>query len=248
MLMTISAVLGRAVSALALPIVFASAGQAAECDPYGIRVTTTPIPPQSASSLRRHDGITSKPITDVGTLVIGDSLVQLWPHNQLLEAFGPGSVLNFGVGSDRTQVTLWRLTHSTSTGPPPARVVIFLGTNNLSAGDVPCAVAAGIAALVDSVRKKWPNASMIILSVPPRGTDLRSRESERLALNAELRKIANSQENTLLFDDWEDFACARTVPCDNYLNDMLHFSEAGYHSLSKIVRDKLEIISNGHIK
>ncbi len=219
----------------ALLTALAGGSRAAECDSYGVRATTSPVPPQTATSLRRHVSLSSKSILTAETVVIGDSLVELWPREQLLEAFGPGSVLNFGVGGDRTQITLWRLAHATFTGPSPARVVIFLGTNNLSAGDAPCAIAAGMAAVIDSIRKQWPDTSVSILSVPPRGADLRFRENERIATNAELKKLASLQPRTVFFDDWEDFACGRSLPCDNYSSDMLHLSQKGYSVLSKQV-------------
>jgi hypothetical protein len=76
----------------------------------------------------------------VDFLLIGDSLVEMWPQEAWTASFPDTTVLNLGVGGDTTQNVLWRLSKMPLTRIQPRRVALLIGTNNLSHKDKPCAI------------------------------------------------------------------------------------------------------------
>src|SRR5581483_5887459 len=106
-----------------------------------------------------------------GVLFLGDSLTTRWRTDGKAtwdECFAPLGAINFGVGEDRTQHLLWRVTHGELAGRPPQTVVVLIGTNNLGR-NTPAEVADGIGAVVAAVRERQPAADVVLLGLLPRG-------------------------------------------------------------------------------
>jgi hypothetical protein len=111
------------------------------CDEVDLAVTTSPVPPQFSKNLRRHYWLRDLlPGGPVDFLLIGDSLVEMWPQEAWTASFPDTTVLNLGVGGDTTQNVLWRLSKMPLTRIQPRRVALLIGTNNLSHKDKPCAI------------------------------------------------------------------------------------------------------------
>ena len=130
----------------------AAQAQRPNCLPEAVAVATTPGSPQSVNGMVRYTALTRMtPPPDVDVLLLGDSIVELWPQPGL----GPRS-FNFGLRGARTQQSIWLMQALAGKNIRPRSTVILVGTNNLASQDLPCAIAAGVIELVRMVRDTWP--------------------------------------------------------------------------------------------
>ncbi|MGU3480164.1 GDSL-type esterase/lipase family protein [Methylobacterium sp. D48H] len=167
---------------------------------------------------------------------VGDSLVQFWPSELTNYAASSNKVFNFGVGLDRTQHVLWRLEAAQLQVIHPRKVYVLVGTNNLSAGDTACAIASGIEAVLRRVNEIWPHAARIVIPIPPRGNDFLFRNADRIETNRIVKDNGDRSKQWASTNIDAVISCNFTDPCGNYLPDKVHFSEAGYKSLSDLIR------------
>lgn len=173
----------------------------------------------------------------MGLLFLGDSITQGWErHPEIWNAnFGAYAPANFGIGSDRTQHVLWRITHGALEGIAPRAVVILIGTNN-TATNTAEEIASGIGRIVDTVREKLPEATVVLMAVFPRGprTSASGRVDDaaaRMALIGELnQRLATMDDGNRVryLDIGHRFlAPDGTIP-DTLMPDQLHLSAEGY--------------------
>ena len=134
----------------------------------------------------------------------GDSITRRWratdyPHflANWNENFFGWNAANFGWGGDSIQNILWRLQNGEFEGIQPKVIVLLAGTNNV--GNIPASddkvsdIAAGIKALLDTLREKAPEATIILMGILPRNDGAEPKE-----LMASLQKI---NENIARFAD-----------------------------------------------
>src|SRR4029077_15760451 len=71
----------------------------------------------------------------IDLLFLGDSLAQGWGDSAQKDLwksyFEPYKAANFGLGGDRTQQVLWRISNGEIDGISPKVIVLSVGTNNL---------------------------------------------------------------------------------------------------------------------
>jgi len=222
---------------LAAVVISASAAMAQGCDPLDKLVTATPAPPHDLESwrtfARQADAVsgTKFKTQSIDLVLIGDSLAQAWDDKSWL----PARVLNLGVGGDQTQHVLWRLSNADWSRLNTRRVLIILGTNNLSAGDEPCAILFGIQKVIDKSRRLWPTARIGVMAIPPRGPDFQEDARDRIEVNQALKLIPGV--TAINVDD--AITCNWKTPCENFRSDNTHFTDAGYHVLLGKVRGAL---------
>ena len=104
-------------------------------------------------------------------LYLGDSLTERWNAEAWREHMEPRGVLNAGVNGDRTEHLLWRLEHGNLAGPPPAGVILLIGTNDLTNGGrgrAPEEVAEGVRADLEYLRQHAQKAPIVLLGLWPR--------------------------------------------------------------------------------
>ncbi|WP_170976441.1 GDSL-type esterase/lipase family protein [Rhizobium sp. FKL33] len=215
----------------------ALAGERA-CDPYAIRVATDPVPYQWPHGLKRADDLLANPPGRADIVLIGDSLLANWPGDQIRRQFGTRQVWNAAIGGAMTQHALWLLNRLEGRAPKADRVILLVGTNNLTHDYMPpCAIAAGIEAVAEKALAIWPKARLDLVAVPPRGSDFRFRDADRKALNAGLAAWAAGRSRLRYIEidalkltcggDRATSAEARPA-CGNYADDYGHFRRAGY--------------------
>lgn len=106
-------------------------------------------------------------------LMLGDSITHQWEYPAAAQAhekyIAPYNVLNLGCGGDRTSSTIWIIEKSGILELiNPKLVTIMIGTNNRFR---PQATAEGIKYIVDSVRRRYPDAVILLYAIFPRGAD-----------------------------------------------------------------------------
>lgn len=209
---------------------------AQDCDPARMAITSTPTSPSNeiqSQIFRDKIPLIKRP---VDVLLVGDSLIQFWPTHSVQDSFPKSHIFNFGVGLDRTQHVLWRLQESRLSDIQPRMIVLLVGTNNLKAGDSPCAIYYGIEAVVQRMVSLWPRSKGIIIKIPPRGSDFEYRSRDRKDINTGIDTIVAGHPGWSSVNIDSKISCQFSHPCPNYLEDDLHFSEQGYEVLSEVLK------------
>ena len=168
----------------------------------------------------------------VDLVFLGDSITQGWEkEGQAAWAahFARHHAVALGFGGDRTENLLWRLQHGELDGMSPRAIVLLIGTNNTGERlEDPALTIAGIRANLDEIRRRQPQAKVLLLALFPRDEKpdgLLRRHNARI--NALLPALADGQQVVFL-----DLGPALTQPdgtlSRDILPDWLHLSPAGY--------------------
>jgi lysophospholipase L1-like esterase len=212
-------------------ISYPSGVSAQPCNEIDKLITSTPAPPRNLGAWRVHlEEIQSADRGDVDLVLIGDSLAQAWDTKM----WSPMRVVNLGVAGDRTQDVLWRLGSREWQKLRPRKVLIILGTNNLNSDEV-CAINFGLVQVFKRVAAIWPSTQIGFLEIPPRGPLFLNYNDSRTQINATVRHVPGVK--AINVDD--AITCGWHIPCQNYLNDTVHFTEVGYRVIFNSVMSAL---------
>jgi lysophospholipase L1-like esterase len=244
---------------LLLPLVYSllAAAGAHACEVNAVATATTPAPIDwDAGKTRLQDRMASIPDA-ADLLLIGDSLLAYWPEDMTATQFAGQRVWNFAVGGSKTQNLLWLLEQLPARKPQPKRAILLIGTNNLNQPAPPtCAIAAGIEASVHRLRSIWPQMAIMIVGVPPKGSDFHFLDRERMSLNRALSRWADGKPGLRFIEiDPDRLTCGfysqgrkaseirdgktRSL-CENYADDLGHFRRPGYRVIHAAIADALK--------
>jgi lysophospholipase L1-like esterase len=156
-------------------------------------------------------------------IFIGDSITQGWVQRgeEVWEKhYASRHALDFGVGADATQHTLWRLEHMDVASFRPKIAVLMIGTNNTP--NTPADIAAGVKAVLQKTQQTFPGVKVILMSILPN-----ARANDKMAaVNAITRTYANDRDVYYL-----DLAEKMTPAGDSWKGlgpDKLHLTVEGY--------------------
>jgi lysophospholipase L1-like esterase len=204
-------------AALALCLLRANAG-ARQLSPAADR----PEPRADRNSMLAHEQLLEK--RKRGRIDIyfeGDSITRRWgtsdaQYKAFLENwrqnFFGWNAADFGWGGDTTQNILWRLQNGELDGVNPKVIVLMAGTNNVGRkspegpADTRVAdVTRGIKAVLETLRRKAPKATIILMGITPRNDNmdvmpLINRINANIAKFADGRKIRYVNINDRLAD------------------------------------------------
>ena len=165
---------------------------------------------------------------NIGLLFLGDSITAGWGAAPELwnKEFAAWNPANFGIGGDRTQNLLWRITNGELDGIHPRVVVILIGTNNI--GDEFEIAAAGVTEVVKMVRLTLPTSKILLLGVFPRGKSWEDG-GRRITRNIN-RLIAKLDDGAHIFylDLTSHFVQPDNTLLKSQFPDLLHPSPEGY--------------------
>jgi len=199
--------------------------------------TVVPVP-RDGGWMDRHNEINARAKEgDVDLLFLGDSITQGWGPNAIWKKFYTDrKAMNAGIGGDRTQHVLWRLEHGNIEGLTPKLVVLMIGTNN-AGSDSPEDIAAGIKAIVASLREKLPKTKILLLDVFPRGAD--AKDAARKTNDEVNRLVADIEDGDMLIhrDLGPKFLAADGTLSKDIMPDLLHLSEKGYQIWAEGIED-----------
>lgn len=218
----------------ALALSSAAFAQPADCDRHDIAVTTTPVLPATVMTRERHAMLAQNLDPNARVIVIGDSIAQLW--EDLATAFPGETAVNLGMLGDRTQNVLWRLDAMPLGALHPERVILILGTNNIM--DKPCAVIAGMDAVIGRLTSAWPKAQIDVVEILPRLAPAIAHEPERQEINAQLRAHFAGRPNVSTLNLDRRMTCDGRPDCRTYRPDQLHPSAEGYRVLAEALRKR----------
>lgn len=201
-----------------------------------------PVSRGDANSLAAHEQLLQKRTAGrIDVYFEGDSIVRRWgatDYPQLLANwttnFHGWNAADFGWGADTTQNILWRLDNGELDGVHPKVIVLLAGTNNI--GNRPPAegadaraadVAAGVGAIVRTMRAKAPEATIVLTAIFPRNDNpavmpVVNKTNQRLASLADGKRVRFLNINDKLAD-------ADGKLREGVMNgDKLHPAAAGY--------------------
>src|SRR5512138_1903010 len=146
-----------------------------------------PVPRNDANSKLAHQQLLEKAAQGgIDVYFEGDSITRRWgatDYPALLanwkENFFGWNAANFGWGADTIQNILWRLNNGELDGVNPKVMVLLAGTNNVGRTPSPDAddakvadITKGIKAVLDTMRAKAPNATIILTAIFPRNDNI----------------------------------------------------------------------------
>lgn len=197
-----------------------------------------------AGFLKSHESFVAIAKEGKAQLVfLGDSITAGWKGQPGVweKAFGKYLPANFGIGGDRTQHVLWRITNGELDGIKPKAVVIMIGTNN-SATDTADGIARGITKIVETVREKQPQAKILLLAVFPRGSKpdgtLNEPNDKLKQVNAMIAKLDDGK-HVFFLDIGEKFVQGGGPIDKGIMPDFLHLSARGYEIWADAISPKL---------
>ena len=200
-----------------------------------------PLPRTDANSAAAHAQLLEKARRGrIDLYFAGDSITRRWGATDYPEfladwtrRFFGWNAGNFGWGGDTTQNILWRLEHGELDGVRPKVIVLLAGTNNV--GSAPSAepvadraedVSRGIRAILDVMRSKAPEATIVLTAIFPRNDTMAAMPvideiNRRIARLADGRSIRWLNVNDTL-------ASANGTLHDGMMGDGLHPTLEGY--------------------
>jgi lysophospholipase L1-like esterase len=188
---------------------------------------------------------------DADVVFIGDSITQGWEgagKEVWAKHFGPRKAANFGIGGDRTQHVLWRITTGKELeGISPKAAVLMIGTNNAGTNSAE-EIAAGVEAIVQELRKQKPDMKILLLGVFPRATpkDLKDpNHASASELNTKLpevnKRIAKLDDGKTVkyLDIGPKFLDSEGGLAKDVMPDYLHLSPKGYAIWAEAIQEPL---------
>ncbi len=196
----------------------------------------------NANFLKAHDNFVAIAKEGKAQLVfLGDSITAGWAGQKETwkNAFGQYEPANFGIGGDRTQHVLWRITNGELEGIKPKAFVLMIGTNN-SGADSAEGIAKGITKIVETLREKQPQAKILLLAVFPRGEKPENNpgRTKLTEVNQIISKLDDGKQ-VFYLDIGPKFLQPDGSISKEIMPDYLHLSPAGYKIWADAIGDKL---------
>jgi lysophospholipase L1-like esterase len=180
---------------------------------------------------------------DVDVLFLGDSITQGWAgsgKNVWKKQFDPLKAANFGIGGDRTQHVLWRITEGKELeGIMPKAIVMMIGTNNMGDNSAQ-EIADGVMAIVKELRQQKPDSKILLLGVFPRSAKATDKIRDKIKeVNSKIAKL-DDKKMVKYLDIGEKFLDKDGELSKDIMPDYLHLSEKGYQIWADAIAPSLE--------
>jgi beta-glucosidase len=176
--------------------------------------------------------------------MIGDSITQGWSaegRDVWNTYYGHRRAVNLGFSGDCTEHVLWRLGHGEIDGIAPKLAVVMIGTNNTGVRrDPPEETAAGIQAILSTLRERLPDTKILVLGVFPRGASADDPLRQiTVAINNLARTYADNQQ--IFFLDLSPlFLDKQGRLAQHLMPDYLHPNKLGYQVWADGMEDMLK--------
>lgn len=208
-----------------------------------------PTPRMEEWAINQHATCLSLKSPNARVIFLGDSIAHGMQFGQppeggagvWRERFAPLGAAAFAVPGDKTQNLLWRIGEGGELdGLHPKVVVLLIGVNNLITKNTPDETAAGIAAVVQQVKKVLPDTKILLLGIFPCyvGPDVQ-------LTNAIIANLEDLQQIYYL-DIGDKFLESDGKISKTKLRDGLHPSEEGYQVMAEAIQPYLEDLLNNN--
>ena len=198
---------------------------------------TQPVPQGDENSWQRNDFLRQHAAFcamaqagGIDVIFLGDSIVQGWAGDSKAiweQRYQPLHAANFGYSGDQTQNLLWRLQNGELQGISPKVVVVLIGTNNFLTAMTDQGVAAGVAAIVKTLRQKLPQSKILLLGIFPRDEKPGATRDHIQRINAITARLEDGKFVRYM-DIGEKFLQPDQTIFKEVMPDFLHLTTKGY--------------------
>jgi len=215
---------------------------------YDVNTAVIPATRGDEPNWKKRDQLLTQRAREGGDSVrlafIGDSITHSWEGNGKKvwdRYYADRGAINLGIGGDRTEHVIWRLTHGNLRNIQPEAAVLMIGTNNTGhLMQDPQQVAAGVERILDVLAERSPDTKIVLHAVFPRGrSPFDPARLNNIAINDRLRLMADGERvhwldigHVFLEDDGH-------LP-EDIMPDALHLSEQGYERWAEALEPKLK--------
>ena len=199
-----------------------------------------------------------EPAREEKTLMVGDSLFDLWKPTCAKDLKGIKNLKNVAVGG--TTSVFWQKQKKLIERENPTTILMCLGTNDIAdmARDGEAVVKGGdgrnecLQSVLEMFKEIVPDVRIYCLTVNICGENVRwNKKDEIIICNQFLREYCEDKDwvevietEHAFYDQLEDFSLK---PAARYFTpDYLHFSAEGYKVLTKIIRGALGLDGQQH--
>lgn len=205
--------------------------------------TVIPTPRTEQWWIDRHNrSLQLKLVDRMDMIFVGDSITQGWEQTGAKawdKHYARRHAFNLGFSGDRTQHVLWRLRHNEVEGLEPKVAVVMIGTNNSNGNDNTAEeIAAGMKAVVASLRERLPDTKVLLLAIFPRG-EQPNPQRDKNAKASELASTVADGKMVHYLDIGPKFLNADGTLSKDVMPDFLHLSEKGYQIWAEAIEDKV---------
>ena len=154
--------------------------------------------------------------------------------------YGHRKAINLGIGGDRTEHVIWRLTHGNLAKIRPKVAVVMIGTNNTGHFDQdPAQVAAGVKRILEILAERLPETKIVLHGIFPRGAgSLDEKRLNNIAINQKIRRFADGDRVHYL-EIGDQFIESDGTISTEIMPDRLHLSKKGYERWAQALEPKL---------
>lgn len=204
-----------------------------------------PVPRKDKGWTTRHQYFLAQAKKgDVDLLFLGDSITQGWEgagKEVWAKTFAAHHhPANFGIGGDRTEHVLWRITEGKELeGINPRAAVLMIGTNNTGSNSAE-QIAEGITAIVKELRRQKPDMQILLLGVFPRSAKPTDPARAKIKeINERIAKLDDGKHVHYL-DIGPKFLEPDGTLSKDIMPDFLHLSPKGYQIWADAISPSLE--------
>jgi beta-glucosidase len=181
-----------------------------------------------------HNSLKNNVIDNQKIIFIGDSITDGWDDTGLqawndLKARYNNKLTNLGISGDRIPHVIWRLLNGEfPEGINPEYVVLMIGTNNVSNGELTEAIAVGIAEIIYIISDISPDTRILLCSLLPRGSGSTDAASIKCNNVNEIIKNYNGYLNVTYVNLAPIYLNGNGSLKNELFTDTLHLNLAGY--------------------
>ena len=213
---------------------------------FGYQLVTTPQLSQNyVQRIQEKTAQAEKEGKDIKFVMVGDSITHFWEqagsevYNANYAKYHP---LNLGFAGDRTQNILYVIEKTDIFSKiDPQLVMLLIGVNNFGWNQGgPIATADGIRLCVRALKKKAPNAKILLLGIFPSGNTPNDQNRAKIsATNEIIRKFADNE--TIFYEDLgPKFLTKDGILERDIMADFLHPTAKGYQIWADAIRPYVE--------
>lgn len=172
-----------------------------------------------------------------GIVFTGSSSIRLW--HSLQEDFPDKRLLNTGFGGSQTHQLLHYLDELVL-NYAPAKVFIYEGDNDISAGKPLPKILEEFDELIYRLRSAVPTVEIFIISAKPSPSRWQLK-ADYEKLNASLKKLSKKNKNVTFVDIWTPMLTKEGKPDPSlFVEDDLHMNAQGYliwkNAIAKVLK------------
>lgn len=206
-----------------------------------VNTAVVPLPGGGDTWKTRHEAINARAKQGhVDLIYIGDSIVRswMWDGTAVWEHYyAKRHGMIAGMTGDRTEQVLWRLQNGNIDGISPKLAILMIGQNNgpFNTGDE---IAAGVTAIVHTLRQKLPATKVLVLAIFPRGEKPTPERAVLAKANSIVSQLADGKHIFYLDVNHLFLRPDGTIPAF-LMSDFEHPNEEGHRVWATAIEPKV---------